>query len=105
MREDWKSKKDRRYYINNINNFRTENEIKREQTEKKQALRNQWIYKIKQLHKKGWSADKIYKLYASEMKQQLGFEPQKTIERFTGETINKDEKEKSENQSIDEMEI
>ncbi len=105
MAEDWKSKKERRNYVRNGINDKIEREIKRKQKEAKQALRNQWIYKIKQLHEKGWSADKIYKLYASAMKQQLGFDPQRTIEHFTGETINKDEKQKCGTHSADEMEI
>lgn len=105
MAEDYKSKKDRRNYVKNRINDKIEREIKRKQKEAKQALRNQWIYKIKQLYEKGWSADKIYKLYALAMKQQLGFDPQKTIEHFTGEAINKDEKQKCETYSIDEMEI
>lgn len=104
MSKDWKMQKEKQYYSKNLNNDRIEREIKREQKEAMHALASQWRYRIKKLHEKGYSATEIYKLYALVMKQQLGFDPQKTIEYFTGETITKNQ-EKSERQFMDDMDI
>lgn len=104
-REDWKVERRKIYLKKNGHNDDAAKQIKQQESYQKRALKAKWESRIIKLSKEGYSADEIYRACRVQIKEQLGFDPEKMIEHFTGETINKDEQEKSEKHRIDEMEI
>ena len=71
----------RKYNRRSINEYLIK-ESKDNEKYKKMAKKTEWIKKIKVLISKGCSVQKIYAILGSKMKNELGYDPLKTIEYY-----------------------
>lgn len=85
----------------NINNSIVAKQCREQENDKKKELLAKWRSRIERLSKEGYSAKEIYKACRIQIQTQLGFDPAKMIEHFTGESITKDEQGKAKTHCID----
>ena len=74
----------------NDSKLKTQECQERELNRKKEQIK--WELKIREMHEKGLSAPRIYLAIVYEFRKNQGYDPEKIIEKLTGENIERDSK-------------